>query len=555
MKLYVLGDLHYGSSTFNEAFFNHWLESFRKEKGAKKIILNGDLVDMLDSDRFYKPADVPTLNDSIEYVVDNLYPYRKHIIANLRGNHSCFSEDTEVLTIDGFKKGIELEEEDYIATMNLETEELEYQQAENIYINYFDGNMYHFTGRNVDLLITPNHRLIYKSYRSKEYNLDEARNIKIKEMVIPQSTINTQPDYPISDDWIKLTAWCLTDSHFDKKYDNITFYQRESTSYRIKELLERLNINFKTRIRNRNIKEICGKPLKNKPQPSYEFYLNVESARYVKKYCPSHTTIPDWIYKLSKKQFITFLEEIVFCDGSKHKSNPDSSWMVYKNKSFLEQLQILCIMNGIRASISEYRPGNYKLNCPIHLGTTRIQNKPIHTKYDGLIWCATVHNDSLIVRRNGKIAITGNSRAIKKFDLDISKLIGDQLGVKTGVAYHNDLSLGKNSIRLFVQHNAPVSKSTLLAMRRFMDSCNNIDADLYIAGHNHRSFFAPKVLRGLNYQPYRKYYCFNGCFLDYKGSYGEGKYDFLIASYPIISINKKTKQVNCEIIYSDQIEQ
>lgn len=234
MRLYVLGDTHVGASTFNENLFHDWVQRFREDKSKKAIILNGDLVDMLDSDRFYKPADVPTLNDSIDYIVDNLYAFKKYIIANLQGNH---------------------------------------------------GN-----------------------------------------------------------------------------------------------------------------------------------------------------------------------------------------------------------------------------------------------------------------------------RAVKKFDLDVDKLIGDHLGVETTPAFHQDLKIGKDKcIRVFAQHVAPVSKSTLLAMRRFIDACNGIDADLYIGGHNHRAMGVSKVFRGLDYKPYRKHYVFNGCFLNYKGSYGEGKYDYLLPCYPVIDINKKTDNVQFEIYYEPDI--
>lgn len=234
MRIYPLADVHYGNNTFNEKLFQDWLRRFREDKSKKAIILNGDLVDMLDSDRFYKPADVPTLNESIDYIVDNLYPFRKYIIANLTSNHG--------------------------------------------------------------------------------------------------------------------------------------------------------------------------------------------------------------------------------------------------------------------------------------------------------------------------------SRAVKKFDLSVDEIIGDHLGVETTPAFHKDLRIGKDKyIRVFAQHNAPVSKSTLLAMRRFIESCNGIDADLYIGGHNHRAMGISKVFRGLDYKPYRKHYVFNGCFLDYKGSYGEGKYDYLLPSYPVIDINKKSNNVQFEIYYEPEI--
>lgn len=146
-------------------------------------------------------------------------------------------------------------------------------------------------------------------------------------------------------------------------------------------------------------------------------------------------------------------------------------------------------------------------------------------------------------------------RLKKQFDFDIDKNINDQLGVPTYVSFHEDVPIGKNrSIRVFAQHHAPVSKSALLAMRRFINEMETIDSDLYIGGHNHLAMGISKIYRGLDYTPYRKHYCFSGSFLNYQGSYAEGHYGFIMPGYTVICINKKSGKVNFNITYSDEIE-
>lgn len=148
-------------------------------------------------------------------------------------------------------------------------------------------------------------------------------------------------------------------------------------------------------------------------------------------------------------------------------------------------------------------------------------------------------------------------RTKKQYDLDTDQLIGDALGVETSKSYHEDICIGKGRhptyLRIFMQHEAPSSKSTLLAMRRFIQQMENIDAELYLGGHNHKNHFYTKIYRGLDYTPIRRSFCFTGSFLDYRGSYADnGKFDFQVPSFPVISVDKN-KNIQCRNYYADTL--
>ena len=177
----------------------------------------------------------------------------------------------------------------------------------------------------------------------------------------------------------------------------------------------------------------------------------------------------------------------------------------------------------------------------------------VNEQLDYVIESLRPYKKDIICNLNGN----HGTRTVKQYDLDTDRLIGDELGVETTKSYHEDLCISKGRhpkyIRIYAQHHAPTSKSTLLAMRRFIDVMEDIDAELYFGGHNHKTMGVTKVYRGLDYTPLRKTFVFTGSFLDYKGSYAEdGNYGFQIPSFPVVTVDKD-KNVNHRIYWSDEV--
>jgi hypothetical protein len=74
---------------------------------------------------------------------------------------SCYSDDTEVLTRRGWLKFFEANiKTDWFATRNPKTKEFEWQQATYYHRAPFKGEMCHFRSRSMDVLVTPNHRMV-----------------------------------------------------------------------------------------------------------------------------------------------------------------------------------------------------------------------------------------------------------------------------------------------------------------------------------------------------------------------------------------------------------
>lgn len=78
---------------------------------------------------------------------------------------ACYSEDTEVLTENGWKKFQELGEDECVACFDCETSEIQYHVPTNRTEYLYQGKMAHFHGKRVDVLVTPNHRMMVKDSR------------------------------------------------------------------------------------------------------------------------------------------------------------------------------------------------------------------------------------------------------------------------------------------------------------------------------------------------------------------------------------------------------
>lgn len=75
----------------------------------------------------------------------------------------CYSNDTELLTNNGWKLFEQLKCDDLIYSLNPETKIPEWVRFTNYYKYHREGKMYRFHNRSLDMLVTPDHKMVYIS--------------------------------------------------------------------------------------------------------------------------------------------------------------------------------------------------------------------------------------------------------------------------------------------------------------------------------------------------------------------------------------------------------
>lgn len=429
----LMSDLHLGAANINYKLIEKELQT-AKEHGDR-ILLNGDIFDMIlvkDAKRFSPDVLHPRLrgrrdlvNAAVEWGAELLGPYADLIDMIGVGNHECHDDQTEVLTDRGWMLFCDLTGNESLATMNLENSQVEYQIPSRIVSYPFKGNLTKIKSpRHMDAMITPNHRMTYRhtwSYNGKTnispWNIRPHSEVPNNASIfIPVGAFSGNKEYPVSDDQLRLLGWVLTDGGITRGKSPgktaVTIYQRASKLHMVTDILDRMGAVYSLDVRHRKIAAICGRELKKEPELQCEVRLRSGPVKaWILSHLDADKKIPSFVRQLSDRQFGILLQSIIDGDGTRHKSNPDTSLMVYGRKVFLDDLQAACVTHGWRAMLSSYRNGTQwrlNINRNQELSVRSMSAISENVAYDGHVWCTTVPNGTLFTRRNGRVLISGN---------------------------------------------------------------------------------------------------------------------------------------------------
>lgn len=505
------------------------------------------------------------LNASVKFAVKILKPYAHLIDMIGMGNHECFNEETECLTDQGWVPFRDITKKSNVASYRIDDGGIEFSKPLQVHKYLHDGELATIRNQHVDLAVTLNHRMLIKPSRfSVKTNKDGSRkrrpgeggvvktnqkwravksfNGKIKsgpcratyelaEMDIP----NLLPGYRHDmrqDGWrlteaeslpksdiiipcagvidsradlteleIRLAAWVITDGCLGKK-GAVHIYQRVSKAHMVRDLLKAAGAEWSERVREPRSDTVCGRKLKNKPENSVVFHVHGEWRKRLKEIVPNKDRLPHWVWECSKDQFDKFLSSYIDGDGSRHHSSPDTSLMVYGRRHLMDDLQATCAIHGYRSTLSEYRPGSWRLNVNPRQMTSIRPSCIGREQYQGMVYCVTTVNDTVVVRRRGKVAVTGNSAVEKYHAVDPMMMVIDELqrhakhkivyGSYNGFIDYRISTVRGNTPRgsrlvIFYHHggggSAPVTKGMIDFNR-----LGFVQADIKWIGHKHNRF-------------------------------------------------------------------
>jgi hypothetical protein len=346
----------------------------------------------------------------------------------VQNSWGCYSDDTEVLTKTGWKLFKNLTDTDILATLNPNNHYLEWQQIQQKFEYDYNGYLNHYHFRGVDLLVTDNHNMYIGKLNSDLDRIDswqliesqncpkyihikknakwkgeEVENIKIGSNIISM------------DLWLEFLGYFISEGHtcnHKKVMSNgdIKYYGLVGISQNKKE--------------SREIIQNCINKL---PFRFSSNMVSYDKSLYnkLKIYGKAHQKyIPDYIKNLSSRQQKIFFDAMMLGDGS--RSNGKINYYT-SSKKLADDMQELILKIGLAADIIEInrigrdneknghknitRHKEYRLNIKEISLTPREHNgtKPILLPYNGKIYCATIPNHIMYVRRNGRAVWCGNS--------------------------------------------------------------------------------------------------------------------------------------------------
>ena len=325
----------------------------------------------------------------------------------------CFSEDTEVLTESGWKLFPELDiNKDKVATIKLDgSHEFEWNDIESFHEYDHYKELIHFYSHGMDLLVTDEHSMVKWFKATDRLARVEAKELVGKTWHTLNGTVNTNKDYDISDDLLKLLGWVITDGNFQKDKNGNPQYIRLKQCNKpkvglkhITDILDSLGQSYKVGKLTNSINYECADVWLHKSKLT-DIIINLIPNK----------GLQDWMLGLSKRQFDLLLHEIILADGCYNKDALNSMQYVTAKDSDRDIMQALCIKNGYRSSAT-FRNNSY---WTITINTRRISgmHKELSKRvpYEGNVYCVSVKNQTLLVRRNGRTSICGNTHRVSMY--------------------------------------------------------------------------------------------------------------------------------------------
>ena len=328
-----------------------------------------------------------------------------------RVGFQCMSEDTEILTKNGWKNYRQVKKGSIIATFNIEKGFIEYLSVNNVFTKKYKGIMYNLKNRISDQLISPEHRVVRKMFNSESYTLEKIEKIlslKSPFMVPVGSEGNILGNDQLNENIVKLIAWLIAEGTIDKSgrgSGRISIYQsKEKNSEGYKEIISlcrNLNLKYTERIQ-KGLGADCN-----------VIRFDANSTRKILKYFNSSKNkgikfIPDSILNSDVETSRLFLETYIKGDGH------EGCKITTTEEAIKDGLLQVTVNAGYGATVLVRKPDNdlskkdrYIIRLIKHKDT--YINKVKKVNYQGIIWCPNTDNETVVAKRNGKIFITGNT--------------------------------------------------------------------------------------------------------------------------------------------------
>lgn len=373
-------------------------------------------------------------------------------------SRACYDEYTEILTKEGWKyfKNVRLGEE--VLTFNPEKQETEFQKIEDIISYRYDGDMHYYHSQSINLLVTPNHNMWMKKYDvripdnyhlipSEEITVNrfyfdkkmEYKNIVTSDFILPEVSYyrnNKNKEKYLKvlpakrfkrDDVMKFLAWYISEGS--------SFYSKKDNTWRItiSQLKQKNYNNIRYALKSCGLTDTISYKIENGERIPIGFkcgsrqwgeFLDKCGHSADKKQIPFDNLFDEFDRHTAK----IFIDEFMLGDGT---IDANGCGKLYTSSPVLaDQLYTLCYMAGYTATktirsdrIGEYHNspnGPIKYNYPAYVIYVSLKGKrnyrPLIQKknnfdivdYHGMVYCVTVPNHIIFVRRSGKAVWCGN---------------------------------------------------------------------------------------------------------------------------------------------------
>ena len=364
--------------------------------GRQRADLFSDCVSAIERGDIVAPF-IASLEAQVRYcTVDDLY--------------GCFDEETEALTPTGWISYKDLNEQSIVAAFDRASEHLCWTPVCAMQQYSYAGDMVRFRSHSIDLLVTPDHQMLYKNggwhrwhLRSARDGVEQAPNWRIP---IAGCIVAVDP-VDLSEDELRIAGWLISEGWFSKSKPEVELYQTDRYLPQLLRDLAVLDLRWSLSPRTAASQSFGGRLCS-----WTTVRLDRPSSRRVREIVNEKRIPEAWISRLTAAQFAALFETLILGDGS---IEGEKLWSYCSSDEVLiDRFQALSTVHGFRAT-KRQRQGltgqpAWRLRFSPRKETSITQETVRHMeKYTGIVWCVTTDVGTVLVRRHGNTVVTGNS--------------------------------------------------------------------------------------------------------------------------------------------------
>jgi hypothetical protein len=343
---------------------------------------------------YFNFHNIPSLQDDVR-LHDDL----------LRNGHMCYDEQTEVLTSAGWKPWPTVTVEDQLAAVDIEDGGVSFERPVSLHSYPYRGKLYTLSGQQLDLKVTPNHRLVVSKRLANGswsvFGFEAAEEVAGSPRMHKKCGV-MRNGLPVANPWgIHPVAFARLVGFF---VGDGSVAWNNSISFHLKKA--------------RKVEWLLGLGLPVSEGSGGKYYVKLPG---IGKWFLDRCYDADGNKVLPADYLFSTTEEVSgLFDGLRHSdgSAKRRTWVYYTTSApLVDQIQAIAHTRGMVASVSSPKSDYYRINfstrtCP-RIETGQKGRSRSYTEsweeHDGMVYCATVTTGALIVRRNRKVSVCGNS--------------------------------------------------------------------------------------------------------------------------------------------------
>jgi flavin-dependent thymidylate synthase len=354
---------------------------------------------------------------------------------------TCFDEDTEILTDEGWKSFADLNREELVLTMNPRNGRAEFQRPLAYQRFDYDGFVFGFESSSLSFLVTPDHRQWAKTHGSREYRFHKTWEIANRKFLIKTAPEGWQGTIPTSIEILGFDFSQRLSNHtgedygtratsvppirFDKQAEIralallCVYYATEGSLQKgegegivvygghteeVEKIAGTLGLKTHTYVDRRNG---C---------PRVMVHGGKRISRFFEKECgkgSQNKKLPVWVLNLPSDWLQEIWDVLVKTDGCVQKHSA-TEYLITTSKTLAGQAQEILCKIGYGSRVRENKKIEGRLQTYSVCRKTRNQtyiNRGSRIEgrhYKGNVYCVTTENGVVFIRRNGKPHFSGN---------------------------------------------------------------------------------------------------------------------------------------------------